>query len=204
MIQYLQKNKGYILLGLILLMCGIMRWTSRRDTLKYDNTLRTQSDFYTTLDNTQKDDDLIKVPLYICGEVNRPGVYWLTSNELILDAINVAGGITEDAWIEGINLAEQIRPNQKIYIPKEGEEIDKSYDSYDNSSKGINQTKYININTADANTLQQLPGIGVVKANQIIDYRTTNGPFRQKIDLQKVSGIGEKTYSLIEGLISAE
>ncbi|MGL4800552.1 MAG: helix-hairpin-helix domain-containing protein [Cellulosilyticaceae bacterium] len=146
----------------------------------------------------------MQVPVYVCGQVKKPDVYQLASDALVKEAISIAGGFLEEADKEVVNLARVIVPNEKIYIPKIGEKIDKTAHSYDNSKEGTSLGQHININEADLTALKDLPGIGDVKAQQIIDYRTTNGPFKNKEAIKEVTGIGEKTYSQIEAMITTE
>lgn len=139
-----------------------------------------------------------KMPVFICGEVKVPGVYEIESGSLIQDVLIEAGGFTEEANREATNLAKAVTAHEKIYIPKVGEEIDKVVDSYDNIKSG-SESGRININTADSVELEKLPGIGEVKAVQIIAYRKENGLFKSLDELKNVSGIGDKTYeSLLE------
>ena len=165
-----------------------------------------------------------KVPVYICGEITQPGVYYVASDAIIDTVISLAGGFTSEADQLAINLASPVMPNEKIIVPKEGEEIDKLIESYDNiegnervesTAVSPNDTEkkheisgskvegqYININTADKTLLMTLPGIGEVKANAIISYRETQGAFASKEAIKNVSGIGEKTYEKIAQLIT--
>lgn len=153
-----------------------------------------------------------EVPVYVCGEVLNPGVYYVNSDAIVDDIIKLAGGFKEEADTKQLNLASVVMPNSKIYVPKIGEEIDKIDDSYENRvdatsdlntqpEKVVSATHLININTADQSTLEQLPGIGKVKAQAIIDYRNQNGGFDNINDLLNVSGIGQKTFDKLKNLI---
>ena len=150
----------------------------------------------------EKEPIILESPVYICGEVKNPGVYWMKEDTIIKDIVDKAHGFTIEADQVAVNLAEPIKAHGKIYIPKVGEKIDKNMDSYDNSNS--EQNHLININEADLITLQLLPGVGEVKAKQITDYRATQGLFKTKEELKEVSGIGEKIYLSIEQLITTE
>lgn len=154
-----------------------------------------------------------QIPIYVCGEVNRPDVYYLDETTIIKEAIMAAGGFTEAADQEVWNLAMEIQKGEKIYVPKIGEEIDKTSDSYDNrvgevercgeladTSVSIGDSP-ININKANAIELTSLPGIGTVIAQNIIDYRESNGEFKNVQDLTNVSRIGQKTLEKIKNYI---
>lgn len=137
-----------------------------------------------------------KVIVDIQGAVLNSGVYQLTSESRVVDALAAAGGMSEDAdrqWIEkNLNLAKKVSDGLKIYIPRIGEEILSEESS---GSSG----PVININTASATDLESLPGIGAVTANNIIDGR----PFTQIEDLLSRKIVGESTFEKIKDKISA-
>ena len=141
--------------------------------------------------------ELKRVPVFICGEIRQPGVYEVMENSLIEEVVMKAGGFTEEADQEVTNLARMVIPHEQIYIPKVGEKIDKVINSYDNRLRESVSNR-TNINEADSQELEKLPGIGAVKARQIIAYREEHGAFKKLEELKNVSGIGQKTY---EGLL---
>lgn len=115
--------------------------------------------------------------IYIGGAVNNPGYYPLREGDSIEDLIQAAGGLTDDA-----------DPNQiELLIPQPGAE---------------NETQKIDINRAPAWLLEALPGIGEVKAQAIIDYRQQNGLFNNVNELLKVEGIGQATLDNIRDFIT--
>jgi len=126
----------------------------------------------------------------------------------------MAGGALEDADLNLLNLAERIVDEQKIYIPKIGEEIDKTQIKVENrndnalsiepkaAGSDTVQNSLININTASSEQLQSLPGIGKTIAQNIIDYRNTNGPFQSINEIKNVPRIGEKTFEKIKDKIT--
>ncbi len=153
-----------------------------------------------------------KVPVYICGEVIHPGVYYMEEGAIIDDLLKLCGGLTPEAAPYYLNLASPIIPNEKIVVPKEGEQIDKFINSYENreeytAQQGKQDTlskedSKVNINTANVVELQTLPGIGQVKAEAIINYRQENGTFQSLEELLEVSGIGDKTLEKLKALIT--
>jgi competence protein ComEA len=152
----------------------------------------------------------IEVPsviIHISGAVKNPGVYKLKSIDRVVDAVKIAGGITERANPDAINLAALLKDGQKIIIPYKISnqvtvESDKNIEEvYSSSSSPSDQ---ININTADDNTLQSLPGIGPVLSKKIMDYRNQNGLFEVIDDIKDVSGIGEKKFEGIKDLICVQ
>lgn len=156
----------------------------------------------------------IEVPsviIHISGAVENPGVYQLKSTDRVVDAVKIAGGITERANPDAINLAALLKDGQKIIIPyKISNQV--TVESEKNISKNIEEvyssssfpSDQININTADDNTLQSLPGIGPVLSKKIIDYRNQNGLFEVIDDIKDVSGIGEKKFEGIKDLICVQ
>lgn len=156
----------------------------------------------------------IEVPsviIHISGAVKNPGVYQLKSTDRVVDAVKIAGGITERANPDAINLAALLKDGQKIIIPyKISNQV--TVESDKNISKNIEEvyssssspSDQININTADDHTLQSLPGIGPVLSQKIIDYRNQNGLFEVIDDIKDVSGIGEKKFEGIKDLICVQ
>lgn len=168
----------------------------------------------------------LQVPVYICGAVLNPGVYYVDQDAIVNDVIQCAGGLTREADETVINLASPIQPNEKIIIPKQGQEIDKTEDSYENrerietlptsesnlqtsktdssthNTNTINSNGLVNINTATQNELMSLNGIGEVKAQAIITYRNEQGGFKSIEEIMQISGIGEKTFEKIKPFIT--
>lgn len=143
-----------------------------------------------------------KVPVYICGQVKNPDVYYLYETDIIKQAIMAAGGFTADADENAWNLAMQIQKGIKIDVPKVGEQIDKIDNSYDNSIRdSYAPNKLININKADSQTLATLPGIGSVTAQNIIEYRNARGEFKTLQDVDNVPRIGQVTLDKIKDYI---
>lgn len=145
----------------------------------------------------------VSVPVYICGAVKVPGVYYVMPTAIVDEVIRLSGGFSEEADTTAINLAASIIANEKIIVPKIGEEIDNVVTSYDNTIKSQStKSSLININTASSNELMSLPGIGEVKAQAIINYRETVSAFRHIEELKEVSGIGDKTFEKLKALIT--
>lgn len=155
-----------------------------------------------------------KITIHISGEVKNEGVYELEEESRIIDAINIAGGLTETADTSQINLAEKIEDGVKIYVPKKGEEspeINNQSEEAQKSNESIIQnkesknketkSKKININTATKEELDTLPGIGQATAQKIIEYRKENGKFSKIEEIKEVSGIGDSKFEKIKNLI---
>ncbi|MFP4662627.1 MAG: helix-hairpin-helix domain-containing protein [Halanaerobiales bacterium] len=151
----------------------------------------------------QVEDKDNKIMVHVAGEVNSPGVYQLSYDARVVDAVDASGGATSLANLDSINLASPINDGQKIYIPSVIERVNQiknqntTVSGSDNANSSINSSGKININTASASRLQDLSGIGPSKAESIIDYREDNGRFASVDELLKVSGIGEVTLEKI-------
>lgn len=153
-----------------------------------------------------------EVPVYICGEVRVPGVYYVSAYAIINEVVEKSGGFTDTADQTAINLASPIVANEKIIVPKIGEEIDKLADSYDNRERiesssvslqtSESQSMLINLNTATKEQLMTLNGIGEVKAMAILAYRQEKGIFNSIDEIKNISGIGEKTFEKIRQFIT--
>ena len=151
-----------------------------------------------------------KVVIHVIGEVNEPGVVKLEEGSRIIDAINSAGGKTEEADLSKINLAYIVEDGTQIYIPRINENINSleliSADAgqgivLENPTSEIFQGK-VNINTANKEKLVTLPGIGETTAQKIIEYREQNGKFKEITDLKNINGIGEAKYENLKDKIT--
>lgn len=134
--------------------------------------------------------------VYVTGEVASPGVYTLPIGaSRITDAIEAAGGFTDKADVNSVNLAAPLADGQQVQVPSLEEPTA-------GGDQGAETTSLININTASLELLQTLSGIGPVKAQAIIDFRLSNGPFQRIEDILQVQGIGEKTFESIRAYIT--
>ncbi len=158
------------------------------------------------------------VTVHVVGAVANPGVYELEEGSRINDAIEKAGGFTEDAESQAINLARVLLDGEQLFIyTKQEYRALTEAQSSSGISEGINQgsslgtsalqdtsgssTGLVNINNAPQSQLETLPGIGEATAKKIVAYRQEKGPFTKTTDLMKVSGIGEKKFEALKDLI---
>jgi len=130
--------------------------------------------------------------VHVSGAVQNPGLCELTLGSRSQNAIDAAGGVLEDADSDRINLARVLVDGQQVHVPFQGED------------SGEVLSFPLNINLASVEQLSQLPGIGPVTAQSIINYRDSHGPFRRIEDIQNVSGIGPNTFQSIEEFISLD
>ena len=137
--------------------------------------------------------------VHVSGAVENPGLYKIDYGSRVVDAITAAGGFSDDAAQDSCNLARPISDGEHVIIAsKEAFEVGEAL-GVDNSSK--EGSGLVNLNTATADQLESLPGIGAATAQKIITDRSANGPFDSVADLARVAGIGEKKVSALEGLV---
>ena len=140
------------------------------------------------------------------GAVSNPGVYQVTSDMRLMDAIELAGGFLISADQSQINLALKLTDQMVVYVPLIGEEAkeitnETSLSGNLNGNESKEKEGTVNINTADAVELQTLNGIGEKKAEKIIQYREENGSFQSTDELKNVSGIGDKTFEALKDFV---
>jgi competence protein ComEA len=132
----------------------------------------------------------------VAGWVRRPGVYEFSEGARVIDAIDAAGGARSGAVLEALNLAAPLTDGTQILVPREGQE-GAAPAPVTGGAGGL-----VNVNSAIATELEELPGIGEVIAQRIIDYRTENGPFATVDELVDVSGIGDAILESIRELVT--
>jgi competence protein ComEA len=136
------------------------------------------------------------VTVYVSGSVQQAGVYSLPAGSRVNDAIQAAGGLSEEANSQAINLAKMLVDGDQVNVPALLPTSTGAGDS--RSSPGL----LVNINTASLQELDGLPSIGPVTAQSIIDYRLAKGPFAKVEDLLEVDGIGQVTFDKIKDLVT--
>ena len=146
------------------------------------------------------------ISVYISGQVKNPAVVTFDDDEnlKIVDAVNAAGGLTELADTEIINLAEPLNDGQHIHIPTKKIILQEVPATFSKKNKSSSKSDLININTADEKELQKIKGVGPSIAKRILDFREQNGDFEKIDDIKKVRGIGEKTFEKIKDSITVQ
>ncbi|KZE40063.1 hypothetical protein AV656_01955 [Bhargavaea cecembensis] len=137
------------------------------------------------------------------GAVEKPGVYKAEEGDRVIDAVARAGGFLPDAVPDAINHAERLRDEMVIYVPFLMPEGSEEAGALLPSVYGADEGK-VNLNTAEAEELMTLPGIGPAKAEAIIAHRSEHGAFDDPAGLMDVTGIGDKTFAALEDLITAK
>lgn len=150
--------------------------------------------------------------VHITGEVKEPGIIELPSEARIAEAIEAAGGVTEGADLDEVNLAFVLSDGQKVYIPNKNEKEVSGEKVYITAGSGNNiivqdkveegKKQKVNINEAKQEDFEQLPGIGPSIAQRIVEYRDQNGKFTSIDELQEVKGIGEAKFENIKEYVT--
>ncbi len=233
------KKIVVIFVIMISLVSGIVVYASN----SVDSSIKMNEDVTETIEkqeNDIKETKAKKIKVDIKGEVVNPGVYELEENARVIDAINMAGGLNEQADTDAINLSKILKDENVIVIynlnsqtnnieeykrkvdaclidyndacingeivnstnNSSNKEIEESKDNNSDSKAKENQNQVININQASLEQLTSLSGIGVSKAQKIIDYRNNNGSFKTIEDIKNVSGIGDSVFEKIKNYIT--
>lgn len=138
-----------------------------------------------------------KICVHVCGCVKTPGVYYLPEGARIHEAVEIAGGMTEEADPQYVNLAKAAEDGTQIYIPSFEEVASGAVFEQQQEEDGA----LVNINTAGVEELKNLPGIGEIKAEAIVAYREASGGFRSIEEIMNVAGIKENSYEKIKDYI---
>ncbi len=133
-----------------------------------------------------------RIYVYVCGHVEKPGVYQLSADARICDALELAGGVTAEGCPEALNQAEHMTDGQTLYVPGMEEETEKPV---------LEDDGLVDINQADREAFMTLPGIGESKAEVIIQYREEHGAFKSIEELMQIPGIKEGVFNKIKGSI---
>ncbi len=141
--------------------------------------------------------------VYICGHVVYPGVYEMHPGSRMYELLERCGGYTDGADPTAINQAQLLGDGEKIYVPGIDERSKERLEEAAGAagSAGAADGGLVNINTADAATLQTINGIGASRAADIIEYREREGGFKTIEDIKKVNGIKEGLFSKIKDKI---
>lgn len=201
------KNlKKVIILGIIVVIIIIYCIYNYIQGNKYEEVI--QEDVYISVEENKIQEEKNIIILHITGAVRNPGIVQIEEGARLIDAIEAAGGTTENADTSKINLAYILSDGQKIYIPSF---LDEKIENYIEDNIGENiiiedthanaNTKLININTATQTELETLTGIGPSLALKIINYRKENGKFKTIEDIKNVSGIGDSKFEAIKNEI---
>jgi len=192
-----------LVLGGFLLLKPVAQTPAKESNLQSEVTAVSKDSTDEKDDKNQKeevmDQDLITVD--VKGAVKTPGIYDLPVGSRINDAVQKAGGLTDNADSKSINLAQKISDEALVYVPTKEEVANQ--ESYSNAT-GNKESKKVNLNKASLEELKQVKGLGAKRAQDIIDHRESNGKFKSVDELKKVSGIGAKTIEKLKEYVTVD
>lgn len=165
----------------------------RGEALPVEDGVRDEGDAEAEVDEVAEASTVV---VHVDGAVVSAGVYELAEGARVADAVESAGGLVEGADTTSLNLAAPLSDGEKVHVPVVGEDVEETGTATSGAAPSV-----VNINTAGVEELDVLPGVGEATARAIVEDRETNGPFSTPEDLMRVSGIGEKKFAKLEGLI---
>lgn len=158
-------------------------------------------------ETTVESPEVIQIVVDVKGAVKNEGLYELDASARVHDAIQAAGGFSEQADKKSVNLAQKLNDEAVVYVASQGENVSVIQAATSNSATESTRgdaTKKINLNTATVADLTTISGIGEKRANDILAYRDSNGGFSSVDDLNNVSGIGDKTLENIRPYVTVD
>lgn len=202
-IQYLISAVIFIVLGIAYFVyqnqdngSGGEYFQMTDDCFTHEETTVSSPDAVQDKGNAEKDEKLIYV--YVCGHVHNAGVYTFPAGSRRFLAVEAAGGVTKDGTTEFLEMAGVLSDGERIYVPSVEETAEQEFLA---AEAGGVTNGLVNINKASKEQLMSLPGIGESRAEQIIQYRETNGLFQDIRDIMKISGIKEAAFAKIKEYI---
>lgn len=209
LLSFKEKKLGILLaiVSLVLIICLTFFFKIKEDDKKV--TLPSQMNLTENLSTTAQNDreeektnpEMETIMVDIKGAVVKEGVYQLQRNSRVTDAIQIAGGLRDDADPNAINLAQKLSDEAILYVARKGENksiIDSQGQQSSSIEQGGQRDQKVNINKATIEDLRKIPGIGEKRAQEILDARDTKGGFKSIDDLLTISGIGQKTLEKIK------
>lgn len=187
-LELLRKYKGYIICIIIILMASLSIFIQSRQKNERGNS-----------NNSNKSNN---IGVYVTGEIVNPGVYYLNEGARLYQLIDIAGGLSDTADINKLNLAQSLKDSDKIVIPKKENKSEEEISNNNERDLDLDNNK-VNINVATKEELMELSGIGASTADKIIKYRENN-TFTYIEDIMDVPGIGESKFNNIKDSISVD
>ncbi|MTB59136.1 helix-hairpin-helix domain-containing protein [Streptococcus uberis] len=212
LLSFKEKKLGILLaiVSLVLIICLTFFFKIKEVDKKV--TLPSQMNLTENLSTTAQNDreeektnpEMETIMVDIKGAVVKEGVYQLQRNSRVTDAIQIAGGLRDDADPNAINLAQKLSDEAILYVARKGENksiIDSQGQQSSSIEQGGQRDQKVNINKATIEDLRKIPGIGEKRAQEILDARDSKGGFKSIDDLLTISGIGQKTLEKIKNEI---
>lgn len=209
LLSFKEKKLGILLaiVSLVLIICLTFFFKIKEDDNKVTlpSLMNLTENLSTTAQNDREEEktnpEMETIMVDIKGAVVKEGVYQLQRNSRVTDAIQIAGGLRDDADPNAINLAQKLSDEAILYVARKGENksiIDSQSQQSSSIEQGGQRDQKVNINKATIEDLRKIPGIGEKRAQEILDARDSKGGFKSIDDLLTISGIGQKTLEKIK------
>ncbi len=196
-----------LLLVLIVLLIIVLSGTVYLNRAKPSDFIAgEEEEDYEEIQSTNPIEEPRQIGVHISGYVKTPGFIWVEEGTRLYDAIGFVGGAHPEADLDLVNLSKVLTDEEKIYIPRKGENVDLLQANFVLNAT-VNDNKAdskININVATESELCTLPGIGPALAQRIIEHRNAQGLFESVEDIKTVNGIGEKRFNDIKDMIKVK
>jgi competence protein ComEA len=144
----------------------------------------------------------VELVVHVSGAVLEPGLVAVPGGGRVGDAIAGAGGTTDEADVDRVNLAQPLTDGERIHVPRQGEEDPPHAPPSGTGGAGGQDPGPVDLNRAGVEELESLPGIGPARAHAIVEHREAHGPFAEPGDLRAVPGIGEATFQRLADLVT--
>ena len=207
----LKKYKLVIALGAILVMAIgaflVLQQKPEAKTTDFPTVSTTSASQESTEETSSESPESETIMVDVKGAVQSEGVYELPSTARVNDAIEAAGGFSDQADKKSVNLAQKLSDEAVVYVASQGENVSVVQSATSSSAtgdSGSENTEKINLNTATVADLTTISGIGEKRANDILAYRDSQGGFTSVDDLNNVSGIGDKTLENIRPYVTVD
>ena len=184
---------------LVVCFCSCGKSTSyyvEEESVQSETNQQTESDEASISDVECRD-----IYVYVCGQIQNPGVYVLKEGSRVCDLFTVAGGFTQAASTDYWNQARLLKDGEMIYVPSVEEVQERTFEAQEGDAGKTYDSNKININTASKEELMTIPGVGAAKASAIIAYRKEHGNFSSIEEVKNVEGIKDGVYSKMKDYI---
>ena len=207
----LKKYKSVVALGAILVMAIgaflVLQQQPEANTADFPTVSTTTANQESTEETSSESPESETILVDVKGAVQSEGVYELSSTARVNDAIEAAGGFSDQADKKSVNLAQKLSDEAVVYVASQGENVSVVQPATSSPAAGVTgseNTEKINLNTATVADLTTISGIGEKRANDILAYRDSQGGFTSVDDLNNVSGIGDKTLENIRPYVTVD
>ncbi|SHF43739.1 ComEA family DNA-binding protein [Streptoalloteichus hindustanus] len=192
-------------LGVVAIVVGVALWT-RRPVVEAAPALPSAASTPPRSSSPPPSTSDQSIVVSVVGEVNHPGLLTLREGARVADAVAAAGGVLPETDVSGLNLARRLADGEQVHVGVPPPPVPMADGGVigpgTGASGGLGGGGKVNLNTAGAQQLDALPGVGLVTAQRIVDWRAKHGPFRTVEQLRQVEGIGETRFTRLRELVT--